>query len=153
MCIGPGDGLLLTLIRTRLTAADGERGSVTLMLVVMVVALLIAVGLVVDGGAKIAAVQQANRVAAEAARTGAQLVNTAQLQTGAGADLAVAQAQAAAQAALAAAGVTGTASATTSSVQVQATITKPTVFLAMIGISSVTGQGSASADLVLGAAG
>lgn len=123
------------------------------MLIVMVMALMIAVGLVVDGGAKIAAVQQANRVAAEAARTGAQLVNTAQLQTGAGADLAVAQAQAAAQAALAAAGVTGSASATASSVQVQATITKPTVFLAMIGISSVTGQGSASADLALGAAG
>ncbi|MGV1003965.1 MAG: pilus assembly protein TadG-related protein [Candidatus Nanopelagicales bacterium] len=135
-------------IRQRL-AQQGDRGSVTLMMVVAAAAMLIAVGLVVDGGAKIAAVQQATRVAAEAARAGAQQVDVAGVQAGSGVELHPAQAQTAARAALAAAGVTGSASATLTSVEVTAVITKPTTFLSMIGIRSVTGTGSAIVELVV----
>ncbi len=126
-----------------------ERGSFTLMMAVTVLALFLAVGLVVDGGAKIAAVEQANRSAAEAARAGAQQVDVGRVQGGVGLLLRPGPAQAAATSALVAAGASGSAFASASEVRVQATVTKPTVFLALIGISSVTGQGSATVEVVL----
>ena len=47
-----------------------QAGSVTLFGVVAGLALLVLVGLVVDGGAKVRAVQRADAIAAEAARAG-----------------------------------------------------------------------------------
>ncbi len=51
-----------------------ERGSVSLMLVVVMLGLLAAAGLVVDGGAKLRAVQQATAAAGEAARAATQQI-------------------------------------------------------------------------------
>lgn len=54
--------------------ADDECGAVAVFAVVVVLALFLAIGLVVDGGGKIRAMQRAEALAAEAARTGAQAV-------------------------------------------------------------------------------
>ena len=54
--------------------ADGDRGSVTLFFAVAVVGLLVLLGLVVDGAAKVRAVQRADALAAEAARAGGQAI-------------------------------------------------------------------------------
>ena len=126
-----------------------EQGSITIGLVVLVLAMFAAVGLVVDGGAKVQAVQQATRVAAEAARAGAQEVNAAGVQTGGTARLNPARARTAARAVLADAGVTGTVTATGTAVSVQASVSRPTVFLGMLGTNSVTGTGSATSGVTI----
>jgi hypothetical protein len=60
---------------TRRRRADDERGAVAIFAVVVVFALFLGIGLVVDGGARIRALQRANAIAAEAARTGAQAID------------------------------------------------------------------------------
>lgn len=126
-----------------------EEGAVTLMLVVLALGLLVSIGLVVDGGAKLRAVQQANRAAEEAARAGTQQVDVVAVQTGGIARLNQAQATAAATSALAAVGVPGSASATTTTVTVTTSVTEPTIFLGLVGINSVTGTGTATAELTI----
>ena len=126
-----------------------DGGSITLTLVVMVTALLVAVGLVVDGGAKLRAVQQATAAAGEAARAAAQQVNVAQVQAAGSARLDAAAARRAAQDTLAEAGVEGSVTVTSGSVSVNATVTRPTVFLSLVGIGSLSGTGAASADLTV----
>lgn len=126
-----------------------DQGSITLGLVVLTLALFAAVGLVVDGGAKVRAVQQATRVAAEAARAGAQQVNVSGVQTGGVTTLNAVRARSAAQAVLADAGVTGSVTATATQVRVSASVTRPTVFLGLVGTDSVTGTGSAQAGLTI----
>ena len=58
-------------------ASDRERGSITLMLLVLFVALIALAGVVIDGGAKLNQAENANAIAQEAARAGAGLVNPA----------------------------------------------------------------------------
>jgi hypothetical protein len=128
-------------------ADDG--GSISLALVVMVTALLVAVGLVVDGGAKLRAVQQATAVAGEAARAASQEVNVAGVQTTGTARLDTAAAQSAARETLAAAGVEGSVTVAAGRVLVTAAVTRPTIFLNLVGVGSVTGSGSATADLMV----
>jgi Flp pilus assembly protein TadG len=132
-------------------AHDG--GSISLTLVVMVSALLVSVGLVVDGGAKLRAVQQATAVAGEAARAAAQQVNVAGVQTGGTARLDAAAARRAARATLADADVDvdveGSVTVSPGQVSVTATVIRPTIFLSLLGVSSVTGSGSATADLTV----
>lgn len=60
--------------RSRSAPPGGERGAVAVFAVVIVMALFLAIGLVVDGGSRVRAMQRANAMAAEAARTGAQAV-------------------------------------------------------------------------------
>lgn len=126
-----------------------EDGSVTLMLVVMVSALLVAVGLVVDGGAKLRAVEQATAVAGEAARAATQQVNVAQVQSAGSARLDAAAARRAAQDTLAEAGAAGSVTVSSGRVVISARVTRPTVFLGMVGIQSVSGSASATADLTI----
>src|ERR1022692_2307644 len=54
---------------------DRERGSITLMLAALSVALIALAGIVIDGGAKLRAAENADAVAQEAARAGAGIVN------------------------------------------------------------------------------
>lgn len=126
-----------------------EEGSVTLMLVVMVTALLVAVGLVVDGGAKLRAVEQATAVAGEAARAATQQVNVAQVQSAGSARLDSPAARRAAQDTLAEAGVDGSVTVSSGRVVISAHVTRPTVFLSVVGIPSVSGSASATADLTI----
>ena len=129
--------------------AARDEGSISLGLVVMVVAVMVAIGLVIDGGAKIRAVEQATRVAAEAARAGAQEVDVTAVQTAGATALDPARARTAARAVLEAAGVQGEVHATQTRVTVDATVSRSTVFLGMIGVNSVTGHGSADAGLTI----
>lgn len=55
--------------------AAGERGAISVFAVVVVLGLFVAIGLVVDGGARLRALQRANAIAGEAARSGAQAVD------------------------------------------------------------------------------
>lgn len=126
-----------------------DHGSVTLMFAVMGIALLLAIGLVVDGGAKIRAVQSANSAAAEAARAGAQQVDVAAVQTAAGIVLQPQRARRAAEATLAASGATGSVRADRTEVQVRATVSSRTVFLGLVGIDEVQGSGEATARLTV----
>ncbi|MEA5457301.1 pilus assembly protein TadG-related protein [Sinomonas sp. JGH33] len=125
----------------RLTGSPGaehrERGSATLLMVITFIGLLLAVGLVVDGGQKIAADREARNIAEAAARAGANAVGgnavaggtpTIDLQTGA----------ARARSYIAAAGVQGSVSAAGDTLTVTVTSSRPAIILAAIGIPKLT---------------
>lgn len=124
---------------------DGERGSVSLFVVVLVFGLLLMIGLVVDGGGKIRATQRADQIAREAARQAGQVL-TSDAVRGNSATVDVAQGRAAANTYLTAAGASGgEVTITGSAVHVTAQVTWTPVFLQVIGVNSmsVTGEGTA----------
>lgn len=119
----------------------GGGGGAALIMVALIPALLIAFGLVVDGGAKSGALDRANRIAMEAARAGAQAVS------GPGA-ISAAAARAAADNYLSAEGLTGSVSLSGTRVQVSVTWDQPTKVLSIIGIDDMTVHGEGFADVV-----
>ncbi len=135
--------------------AVDDRGSVTLFLSMTVVGLLVLIGLVVDGGAKVRAIQHADSLAADAARTGGQAINKPNAITGDTPILDNRAATRAATAYLTTHGATGTATVADGgrTLQVTVTSTAPTVFLGLIGITQITVQGHATATLVRGVTG
>jgi hypothetical protein len=137
------------------TSTRSDAGSVTLFLAITVVGLLVLLGLVVDGGAKIRAVQHADALAADAARAGGQAINVPAAITGATPTVDARAAVAAANASLRRAGVTGTVSVTDAgqSLDVEVTTTTRTIFLGLIGISTMTVHGHAHVTLVRGVTG
>lgn len=154
---GPGGWRGAWSARTDPAAADRERGSFSLMLVVMTVALLALAGLVVDGGTKLDEAENANAVAEEAAQAGAGMVNQGNAYSTGAFTVDQNQALAAARAYLASvagAGYTGSVTAVgTDSIRVTVTATQPTRILSIIGIDSMTATGSATASLVTGVTG
>jgi Flp pilus assembly protein TadG len=140
--------------RLRARPGEGERGSLTLMLAVLFVALLAMAGIVIDGGAKLNAAENATAIAQEAARSGAGMVNrSSALSTGTFA-VDPGQAVAAARAYLARAGYHGNVTlAGNDAIRVTVTVTVPTKVLSLIGIDSMTSTGSATAVLVTGVTG
>lgn len=127
----------------------GDDGSITLFVVVIALGLLVAVGLVVDGGGKVRALQRADDVAAEAARAGGQAIQGNVAVRGEGVEASVGEAQAAARAYLAGAGVAGTVTVTGGTrLTVDTTTTYTPVFLDMIGIGTQTTTGHAEVRLV-----
>lgn len=129
----------------------GERGSLTLFTVVVALALLLALGLVIDGSAKLRAGSEASAVAAAAARAAAGRVDESQAYGGGRYRLAPAAAAAAARRHLAATGHQGTVTVVgPRTVRVRVTVSRPTVLLGLIGITSVQGTGTATADLTPG---
>jgi hypothetical protein len=134
---------------------DSQRGSLSLMIVVLFAALVALAGIVVDGGAKLTGDENAAAVAQEAARAGATSVDASRAySTGA---FAVDQQQAvtAARDYLSAAGYRHyTVSAQgTEAILVTVRITEPTRFLSIIGIDTFTCSGTAVASLVTGVTG
>ncbi len=127
-----------------------EQGSVTPFVVVTALALMLAVGLVADGGQKLQALQRADTAAEEAARAAGQTIQPARSIRGLPPLVDAGPATAAAQAHLTAAGMAGTVSIDGDVVTVSTTTSEPTVFLAAIGITTVTATGSAQARLVRG---
>ena len=127
----------------------------TLFAVVAALALLVLVGLVVDGGAKVRAVQRADALAAEAARAGGQAIVLPAAIQGRPPRADPAAAVAEANAFLARQGVTGTVAVTDAgrSLDVTVTTSTPTVFLSLIGIGDLAVTGHASATLVRGVSG
>jgi len=138
-------------IRSRL-AGDPERGAITPMVVVLGVALLLMVGLVVDAGAKLNAVSQANDVAAQAAHAAATQLDTGAAMSVGQIGVSTAEAQEAGMAVLAASGMSGSVVIDGQSVTVIATCTKPTAFLSLIGVTTVQGTGTASVRIATGGA-
>lgn len=139
----------LSALRTR------DEGSVTLFVVIAALGLLVLAGLVVDGGAKVRALQRADRIAAEAARAAGQAVDTTAVLRGQAVRVNASEALAAAQAHLHAAGVEGSASigGGGSSVIVTTSTRVPTTFLGLIGVTELTARGHSEAALVTSANG
>ncbi|SDG04358.1 Putative Flp pilus-assembly TadE/G-like [Blastococcus aurantiacus] len=135
-------------LRQRLYEPASERGSISSFLAVLVPGLLLIIGLAVDGGAKVAATQRANAIADEAARAGGQALDISAALTGT-VQVDSAAAMAAAQGYLDRNGVEGLVTLVDGdTLQVTTTITEPTSFLGLVGISSLTVEGSGTADLI-----
>jgi Flp pilus assembly protein TadG len=139
---------------------DGDRGSITLMLLALFVALIALAGIVIDGGAKLSQAENANSIAQEAARAGAGMVNQANAYSSGRFTVDPGQAVAAAWQYLATNGydqangyVDSVSSAGTNSIRVSVTVTSPTRVLSIIGIDKMTSTGAATASLVTGVTG
>jgi Flp pilus assembly protein TadG len=133
---------------------DRERGSLTLMLAALMVALLALAGLVIDGGRKLNQSASAYAIAQEAARAGAGMVDRSAAYRSGTFRVDEGQALTAARAYLASVGYTGAVSGDgTQRIRVTVTVTEPTLVLSLIGIDSMTSTGSAVASLVTGVTG
>jgi Flp pilus assembly protein TadG len=131
---------------------DSERGGLSLMIVVLFVALMALVGLVVDGGAKLAADENVVALAQEAARAGATTVDVSRAYASGSFVVDRAHALEAARQYLVRAGYSQFSLAPEGerAIRVSVTITRPTKFLSLIGIDSFTCTGTATATLVTG---
>lgn len=136
-------GLGGQLVRRR---PHGERGSVTVYVMGIMVSLFAVIGLAVDGTQAAQAVSHANAIAAQAARTGGQSIDPAAAIQGQDV-VDPAAAVAAAQAYLDVADVDGQVQIVGNQVVVDVTISTQTTFLSLIGINEFTLAGHAAADL------
>lgn len=114
-----------------------QSGRVTAFVVIIVTAVLLFAGLVLDGGLALAAKVRALGEAQEAARAGAQEIDLAAYRANGTLRLEPQQASAAARKYLAAAGHTGTVSVAGNTVHVTVTVSQPTQLLPLIGIGSI----------------
>lgn len=130
-------------------ARRGERGSSQVFLVLTVVTLIVVIGLVVDGAAKVQAATHAQHIAASAARAATNAVSG---QTVGGDALAVdpALAQTVASHYIAEAGMSGTVTVSGRTITVTVEHSVDTLFLSLIGISSLPATGEARAALIDG---
>jgi hypothetical protein len=131
--------------RTRQLHRD-QSGRVTAFVIIMVTAILLFAGLVLDGGLALAAKVRAVGEAQEAARAGAQEIDLAAYRATGTLRLLPQQASAAARGYLAAAGHSGTVSVAGNTVNVTVTISQPTELLGLIGIGSITVTGAGQAQ-------
>jgi putative Flp pilus-assembly TadE/G-like protein len=133
-------------------AANNDRGGISLFVLITAVAVILAAGLVADGGRKLRAASAASAVAEEAARAGAGQVDADQLRQTGQWRISGEDAVAAADAYLRNSGHQGSASVVNNgqTVRVTVTIIKPTLILQSIGIGEVSATRTAEADLVHG---
>lgn len=133
----------------------GDEGSITLFCCVASIGLFALVGLVVDGGAKVRALERADRIAAEAGRAGGQAINVPAAITGTTPVVDANRAISTAQAFLASQGATGTVRVIDGgrALVVDVTTSAPTAFLGLVGVNSFTVHGSARVTLVRGITG
>ncbi len=119
---------------------------------IIVIALMIVAGLVVDGGAQLKAKQMANMVASEACRSGGQEITPGSV-TGQPVVLDVPAAQRAAQSYIdltrsSSRTVTGSVQVEGTTLECRTTITFDTIFLGIIGKGEMTVHGDAEVDAV-----
>lgn len=127
---------------------DGERGSVSVLVAVLVPGLLLIIGLAVAGGAKVQATQRADAIAEEAARAGGQALDRSAALAGQ-LRVDVPTAVAAAQDYLRRNQVEGAVTVVDGeTLRVTTTIVQPTTFLGVLGITTMTVRGSGTAHLV-----
>jgi hypothetical protein len=135
---------LITMLPT--TRDRNERGqSISLFVLVIMSALMITTGLVIDGGQKVAATSRAESAAAGAGRAAGNAAATQQLG---GADAASAAVLAAKTYLAGQPGVVGTVAISNGVVFVTTSANEPTILLSVIGVSSVSGRGSARVNIV-----
>lgn len=127
--------------------AGRQRGvSLSSFVAVVLPALILVAGLVVDGGAQATAARNAEVAAAAAARAAADETAAARL---AGASIDYGAAERRARSVLAEyPAISGEVSFHAGQVQVNTTSSAATVFLSLIGIEQLSARGSARADLV-----
>lgn len=136
-----------------MTRGNDERGQVTAMVAVLAVALLALGALVFDGGQILTARREANNLARQAARAGAQQLDIAQARTGTF-TLDRSAADSAARAYLADQGVTPRAVRVTGDrVEVTVTLVQPTPLLSILGIDEREVTATASARAARGVTG
>lgn len=133
----------------RSTTAPDE-GTATAFMVVMMVALILVIGLVSDGGAALTAKTRALDVAQEAARSGAQALDLATYRATGQVILDPTQARTDAQRYLTAAGTTGTVAVTGTQVTVTVHTTVDTPLLSLGGLHQLTVTASGTAQAVRG---
>jgi len=128
-------------------ALAGDRGTVTVLAALCGLALLLMVGLVVDGGGRLRAVGRADRIAGEAARAAAEAADTRHATLALDRPAAVA----AGQAYLRTAGVGGTVAVTgPRTVRVRVTVAGSDLILGLAGAGRYTVTGTAEATLSVG---
>ncbi len=135
-------------MRTVRTPGDQD-GSISAFVVLLLVALMVLLGLVVDGGAALSARQSAADEAEQAARAGAGALSVEALRTGS-LQLDPAAAVAAAESFATAAGHPGTATVSGGIVTVQIHYRMATQVLGIVGIDSLPVSAVASAADVQG---
>ena len=125
------------------------------MVVVLFAALAALAGLVVDGGAKLDADENAVALAQEAARAGATTVSVSRAYASGAFVVDQPEALAAARSYLTDAGYDrfSLSAAGVRAIRVSVTITEPTTFLSLIGVDSFTSTGTATATLITGVTG
>ncbi|MER6186797.1 pilus assembly protein TadG-related protein [Streptomyces sp. NPDC001652] len=133
-------------------AAFDDRGGVTVFVAVCVIALIGIIGVAVDGGSRMRALERADFVAGEAARAGGQAIDPAQTIPGEAVVVDPQDAVAAALAYLASAGATGTVtvSGDGTTLMVDVTDAYDTHFLSAVGIGSLPVAGHGEATLLYG---
>jgi len=127
-----------------------DEGRIALLVIVLTLAVLAMIGLSVDGGGKVRALQRADRIAIEAARAAGQAIAAPQAIRGGDKVVDPVAAAQAAQSYLAAAGVTGSVAISDDRKQITVTVTivYSTVFLGLVGIDTLPATRQASAILV-----
>lgn len=123
-----------------------ERGaSVSVLVLLWILAIILVAGLVVDGGQQVTAARRAESAAAGAARAAADAGGTYRLagSNNPGAGLIAARNYLAG-----AQGVTGRAVLSGGIIRVETEASNPTIFLSVLGIGQVRATASAEADLV-----
>lgn len=123
-----------------------ERGqSISVFVMLIMGALILTTGLVIDGGQKVAAASRAGTVAAAAGRAAG---NAAATQRIAGNEPVGAAVRAARAYLAGEPGVEGSVTLQAGVVVVRTAVRQPTIVLTVIGIDTVTGHGSARASIV-----
>lgn len=137
---------------THLRRCRDDEGRIALFVVIMAFVVLVVIGLAVDGGGKVRALQRADNIAAEAARAAAQAIDLDQAATGGRKEVDPDRAVAAARQYLAAAGVSGTVTLSGDRQHVTVTVTAQydPVILDLIGYGQLTVTGHGSAQLLTG---
>ncbi|MFF7451610.1 MULTISPECIES: TadE/TadG family type IV pilus assembly protein [unclassified Streptomyces] len=133
-------------------AAFDDQGGVTVFVAVCVIALIGILGIAVDGGSRMRALERADFLAGEAARAGGQAIDPAQAIPGEAVVVDPQDAVAAARAYLASAGATGTVtvSGDGTTLTVDVTDAYDTTFLSVAGIGSLPVAGHGKATLLYG---
>lgn len=132
--------------------ADRDRGSLSLYMALFMVALLAMAGLVIDGGAAIAARGRAADLAQQAARAGADALSQNSLRGPTPSALSIdpAAARAAATRVLTLGGASGEVTVTGLDVSVTAHVPRHAVILSAVGVSDLTGTATATATVLHG---
>lgn len=131
------------------TLPNSERGYIGPAMAIFMFVLIIVLGLAVDMGGQMRAMQKADDVAREAGRQGAQALDVSAAMAGDAQQVDPGMARAAAERYLALAGVTGQVSVQGGTLlDVTTATTYQPVFLGIIGIGQLNAQGHAQVQLV-----
>jgi len=134
-------------LRRLRTGALDERGSLSPVVVLVVPALVVIVGLVVDSAGKYQTAEHAQQVASSAARAAANSLSGEAVRIG-DAFIDTSVAQATAQSYVNASGMTGSVTIAGQVVTVEVETTYATKFLSLIGVNTLPADGAASAQLL-----